>query len=168
MALVSCWECGKEISQSAAACPHCGAPPKPLSSLPVPARKKQNPLNQNIGCGSLIALGVLAFLVYSIWNGGKESSSPPPAASAPAVSAAVQQAATAKFSGMPAISYTEWLDGDFIIAALDNGSSWQPVADSTCAWLRQQGAPAGMAVVILEASALRNKRWNQLARARCN
>lgn len=25
MALVKCWECGKEISDTAASCPHCGA-----------------------------------------------------------------------------------------------------------------------------------------------
>src|SRR3990172_7446048 len=26
MALISCWECGKKISDQAAACPNCGAP----------------------------------------------------------------------------------------------------------------------------------------------
>ena len=28
MALIACWECGGEVSDSAAACPHCGAPAK--------------------------------------------------------------------------------------------------------------------------------------------
>jgi uncharacterized membrane protein YvbJ len=28
MAIIACWECGKEISDSAQACPHCGAPKK--------------------------------------------------------------------------------------------------------------------------------------------
>lgn len=31
MALVACGECGREISDKAAACPQCGAPPAPAS-----------------------------------------------------------------------------------------------------------------------------------------
>jgi hypothetical protein len=33
MALVKCGECGKEISDKAAACPGCGAPTAPVSAV---------------------------------------------------------------------------------------------------------------------------------------
>lgn len=32
MALIKCYECQKQVSESAAACPHCGAPVKPKPS----------------------------------------------------------------------------------------------------------------------------------------
>lgn len=34
MAMVNCSECGKEISDKAAACPHCGAPTAPKNTDP--------------------------------------------------------------------------------------------------------------------------------------
>lgn len=77
-------------------------------------------------------------------------------------------AALERFVGLPAIRHVEWLDDDFIIAALDNGKSWQPVAESACAWIRNAGHRARFSVVILEAGALQNRNWTQLARARCN
>ena len=36
MALVSCQECGKEISDKAASCPHCGAPQGGAVAQPIP------------------------------------------------------------------------------------------------------------------------------------
>ena len=36
MALIQCYECEKEISDKAAACPHCGAP----KSTPKPTKPK--------------------------------------------------------------------------------------------------------------------------------
>lgn len=167
MALINCWECGKEVSRQAAACPHCGAPSEQAKKAAREAPKRERPRSQNMGCGTIVVLAVVLFLVYSMFPG---LDAPAPARPTPAkqtASAELQLAANIKFAGMPGISQAEWLDGDFIIGATDNGSSWQPVADSACAWLRQQGAPAGIAVVVLEASALRNKRWSQLARARC-
>src|SRR5213079_1593624 len=43
MALIRCYECGKEISSLATACPSCGAPPQPaIVPPPLPAsRAKQ-------------------------------------------------------------------------------------------------------------------------------
>lgn len=94
-----------------------------------------------------------------------------PSATAPPVPAAadpaLQQQALEQFRSLPGIRHVEWLDGDLILAAQDNGQAWQPVADASCAWLRARGAPASVAVVVLEAGALQNKRWRQLARARC-
>lgn len=155
MALIKCAECGKEISQKAASCPGCGAVPK------------ENLLQKNMGCGGLIFLLLAVFVIFSIWP-----AEPPPSPSskpAPAlVSPEIRRLATEKFTGLPGISRTEWLDGDFIIQAAENGSSWEPVADSTCAWIRSQGAPAGFSVIVLDASAVANKRWEQLAHQRCN
>ncbi|MEJ7808513.1 MAG: hypothetical protein WKG03_21650 [Telluria sp.] len=79
-----------------------------------------------------------------------------------------RDAAVAKFTGMPAITYAEWLDGDFVLSARENGSSWQSVADAACAWIREQGMQGPFAVIIIESAASKNKRWEQLARARCN
>ena len=38
MALIKCKECGKEISDLAASCPHCGAP---VNTTPAPAQQQQ-------------------------------------------------------------------------------------------------------------------------------
>ena len=46
MALVSCPECGKEISDAARSCPHCGYPiaqePQPQDMSPVPRKSKRS------------------------------------------------------------------------------------------------------------------------------
>lgn len=45
MALISCGECAGKVSDSAAACPHCGAPvakPAVYSSAPPPAQVKKS------------------------------------------------------------------------------------------------------------------------------
>ena len=77
-------------------------------------------------------------------------------------------AAIDRFQGLPGIRHVEWLDGDFIIAAVDNGKSWQPVAESSCHWIRSHGMRGEFSVNVLEAGALLNRKWTQLAHARCN
>lgn len=166
MALIACRECRKEVSDQAQACPNCGAPLAERQRISAPARKP-SVLNQNIGCAPVALLAIIAFFVYSAWPRDRaELTQPRPAPTV--VSSDIQRAAIQKFNGMPAIHHTEWLDGDFVIAASENGSSWQPVADAACAWIRGQGAAQGFSVIVLEASALRNKRWEQMARSRCN
>ena len=47
MALVSCPECGKEISDAARSCPHCGHPiqePQPQDTPPAPRKKSKRPI----------------------------------------------------------------------------------------------------------------------------
>jgi len=63
MALTQCRECGKQISDAAKVCPHCGVP-KPVK--PKPASKS--------GCLFLLAIGIAIALLTSI-NGGDKSSS---------------------------------------------------------------------------------------------
>lgn len=113
------------------------------------------------------AIGVLALLVvlYAMFGPKSERAKPAPRTEA---SATLQADSIAQFRGMLGISSAEWVDGDFVIGVVDNGQSWQPVTESACAWLRQRGAPSGMAVVALESQALRNGKWTQMARARCN
>ena len=65
MALVSCPECGKEISDAAQSCPHCGHPiaqePQPQDMSPVPRKSKRS---------IIIAACVLALVaVVSIFVG---------------------------------------------------------------------------------------------------
>ena len=43
MALIACAECGKEISDKAAACPHCGAPVAAVAQAEPPTEKKSGP-----------------------------------------------------------------------------------------------------------------------------
>lgn len=40
MALITCWECGGKVSDSAATCPHCGAPLKGKAGPAAPAAEK--------------------------------------------------------------------------------------------------------------------------------
>ncbi|MBP5391236.1 MAG: zinc-ribbon domain-containing protein [Bacteroidales bacterium] len=40
MALITCKECGKQVSDQAASCPHCGAPVK--AATPAPAQQQMN------------------------------------------------------------------------------------------------------------------------------
>ena len=47
MALINCTECGKEISDKAASCPHCGAPNETAPATP----KRHNP-NACSKCGT--------------------------------------------------------------------------------------------------------------------
>jgi hypothetical protein len=67
MALIECYECGKQISDAAQACPHCGAPVKKKEvgkdqqSPPPPPYAK----TRNVGLG--LGLGVLLFPYIFTW-----------------------------------------------------------------------------------------------------
>lgn len=67
MALISCSECGREVSDKAAACPHCGAPVADMAPQPVnPPSPKENPLTKNRGCGTfLVFLFMVGALFYA-------------------------------------------------------------------------------------------------------
>lgn len=56
MALIKCGECGKEISDEALVCPHCG----------IPTMKKKGSGNKRIGIIILIVFCVLFFITKSV------------------------------------------------------------------------------------------------------
>lgn len=64
MALIKCGECGREVSDKAAACPQCGAPvagpaPTPIQLPPFqPPQKKKS----NVGCLTTI---ILLFIIFA-------------------------------------------------------------------------------------------------------
>ena len=59
MALVNCKECGKEVSGKADTCPHCG----------VPLKKQPT----QYGCGTLIVIGVVSFILIGIFSSNDTS-----------------------------------------------------------------------------------------------
>lgn len=67
MALVSCRECGKQVSSEAAVCPHCGI-------------KKPSP--KGIGRFGVLVMALVGFIAFKMASPGSESSSR--ASSAPA------------------------------------------------------------------------------------
>jgi len=71
MALISCAECQKTISDKAASCPHCGAPRNTLKTPPVPSpNQKQKSVNRQFGkflLSSVLVFGAMAF-VASLFN----------------------------------------------------------------------------------------------------
>jgi hypothetical protein len=72
MALIACAECKREISDKAATCPNCGAPPRPA----LPPAKANSALGGALACcfyvGWLMAVGGAWLVVYTNmlkWNG---------------------------------------------------------------------------------------------------
>ena len=91
MALISCPECGREVSDQAPVCPNCGAPiarsaasavPPPPAAAPQPAKKRKTSCLV-AGCAVVLGVGLLLFIIGLVAQGGKSSSSssssaPPP------------------------------------------------------------------------------------------
>lgn len=71
MSLVNCLECGKEVSNRAAACPHCG---NPLDRIPPTGGQKKPVADQLIRLGCLltilITIPILILLVIGMLAGG--------------------------------------------------------------------------------------------------
>src|SRR2546430_2046437 len=65
MALIRCYECGKEISSLAAACPSCGAPVgSPIISPPLPTEARPGSRAKKVFGGTIALLtGVVLVLV---------------------------------------------------------------------------------------------------------
>lgn len=176
MALTKCEECGREISDRARACPHCGNPHpaqgEPPRAVPPPKARTKPAAKSSGSLWPLIFVLVLVAIALSQCgdsdNANRPGSGPPSNESLVVADPAIESAAIAKFTGMPGIRHAEWLDGDFLLAAIDNGNSWQPVAEAACAHLRNAGKRGQFSVVVLEAGALRNRNWKQMARARCS
>jgi hypothetical protein len=83
MALISCSECSKQISDLAPSCPHCGAPLRPA---PAPARPK-NDRAKLIGAGGAVVLFVLGMAILSRGSSSREKDNAPVASTAEALRA---------------------------------------------------------------------------------
>lgn len=62
MALISCPECGKQISDVAESCPHCGFPVASRQAPPPEPDETADPNGKNVGCGTLMLWGIV-FLI---------------------------------------------------------------------------------------------------------
>jgi uncharacterized protein YgiM (DUF1202 family) len=68
MALIRCYDCGKEISSLATACPSCGAPPQP-STIPPPLPKQASRVKKfSWGTIALLTGVLLALVIRSMTN----------------------------------------------------------------------------------------------------
>src|SRR5690242_15818053 len=68
MALIKCPECAKDVSDAAAACPHCGhpirqAPPTPAIATAAPERSATTKPSSGAGKGCLTMIGTIAALL---------------------------------------------------------------------------------------------------------
>lgn len=85
MALITCPECGNQVSDKAAACPKCGAPiaapPKPPPKVEPPDPRYNSPppieiynpkqdqfLTRNRGCGEVFIWAFVALLIIAGLN----------------------------------------------------------------------------------------------------
>lgn len=64
MAIIKCPECGKDISEKAANCIHCGYPIKPRPAQPVQVVHQEGCFlkTMNVGCLIIIVIAILIFL----------------------------------------------------------------------------------------------------------
>lgn len=116
----------------------------------------------------VIAAAAVAMCSHATRDASTSSAVAAPAKAAPTDrEIEIQREAVAHLMGSGSLANAHWGDGDLILVASENGQSWQPVADRACSWVRGKGYSPQFSVQVVEASALRNKRWQQLARARC-
>lgn len=69
MGLVTCPDCGREVSDRAASCPQCGAPIAAATSGQEPQRvitTEDSALTRNRGCGDIAIYGCLGFVILVI------------------------------------------------------------------------------------------------------
>lgn len=67
MALIECYECSKQISDAAAACPSCGAPVKKKVSEGYIPPKHNKPVAPTRKLGILLIIGILVFPYIFSW-----------------------------------------------------------------------------------------------------
>lgn len=67
MALIECRECGRQVSTEAAACPGCGAPPRPVHKPlmpPMPAEPKSSALGTAAKWIGGLAAGFVVLVLF--------------------------------------------------------------------------------------------------------
>lgn len=112
MALIRCYECGKEISSLAPACPSCGAPTRStVAPPPLPTRARPVPRARQLFLGTLAVLTGLLFvlLIRGVTHQPKTplvAASPTPATTEPATSGSPPIEMALERSGTPAAEQT--------------------------------------------------------------
>lgn len=86
MAIIKCSECQGKVSDTATACPHCGAPPvKQNPTLKSLSSKAEDmPRSFNLTVGKVLGLVLVAIIAVSCIVGGDNKSEVSPAATEPA------------------------------------------------------------------------------------
>jgi hypothetical protein len=91
MALIKCPDCSKDVSDKAAACPHCGSPlaqtltqAAPASSQTAPSQPQPQGCSPIVLFGGLFLAGAFAFTIYGLIQMERtKTSTSPPSASPP-------------------------------------------------------------------------------------
>ena len=68
MAMISCKECGKDVSDKAVSCPNCGVPIALVKEPPIRRVKtsEDSALTRNRGCADIIIYGPLLIIFLAI------------------------------------------------------------------------------------------------------
>ena len=118
------------------------------------------------GCLVLIALIVV---LGAIQCSRDPDTSPEPQAYIPAPeNVSIRADAAAQLTSLPGVIRAEWVDDEIWLSVMDNGTSWNSVAESACAWIRKKGMTGVFKAQVVDAAALSNKHVKQLGYAYCN
>lgn len=142
MALVSCRECGREISDQALSCPHCGAPLRATVS-PAPAPPPASPTRWGFGlvsggCLAIIAIPILIIILIGVCSGifsDSNEGSGQQGAHVPAEPAPLQGAVVVD---LPALAGA---DQDSVASMLGEPFEFGPIQGAVKGFYRLDGAP---------------------------
>lgn len=129
MALISCVECGRQVSDQAEACPNCGHPVKarPVAPAPLPqAHLSADPgsKGRNTGCALIIVLIVILVVVASCWpSSDRRSAEQATDASTSSETSAQRQARLIKDARDEKLPLETRLEAAKVVAALFPDSS---------------------------------------------
>lgn len=65
MAIIKCPECGKDISEKATHCIHCGYPIKPRSAQPVQIVHQEGCFLKTLNAGCLVVVVIVVLIIFS-------------------------------------------------------------------------------------------------------
>jgi hypothetical protein len=123
MALIRCYECGKEISSLATACPSCGAPPRSTivpPPLPTHARPVSRAKQLSLGTLAVLTGLVLVFVIRGVTrqpNTPSVAASPTPATAESATTSSPPIEAAAESSPSPTAAETAYASDASLTAA---------------------------------------------------
>ena len=133
MALIRCYECGKEISSLATACPSCGAPPRsaivppPLPTQPRPAsRAKQLSWGTIPLLTGVVLVLVIRGMTYQP-NTPSVAASPTPATAEPAMTSSPTVETASQSSPSPTAAETPYASDVSVETAMPPRATYQVI-----------------------------------------